>query len=447
MLRTLCSWVDSLRPGRDRCYAPTDSTSYDPMLKDQYNSRAILNSLQSLNHMQNWMEEVEADPTQGRQHIIPKRSGRNHSVGSIGPKGALPQAGRSTFKKSIIDMRDLYLRIGIDRYTMNRARNNKGAFGEAWALEMESAVEDAAFHRNRIVWGTGLGILAKLSGAHNAVTTLTLKDPGGVTGTVMPNRYLHGDTDGGMFIAVIDSSTQAVKGTATITAVNTNGNDVTVDTAITASDGDYVVVAQTPQQHSYNKEPEGILAAVDDGTYVATYHNIPRASVAIEKSHIVTGVGTLSQDAIQQAEDGVDIRVGDGPDAYAFEHGVGRALIAISEADRRYIGADLMRPDIGTSRVKKVSGPKSLVHGGKPCLVERDAPYGLWFGLKKGGFMRLTWPDTGWAEEAGGIMKWVDGYDEFTAYWMLFENYHNVYPARNFRMEGITTTQITAHAF
>jgi hypothetical protein len=41
----------------------------------------------------------------------------------------------------------------------------------------------------------------------------------------------------------------------------------------------------------------------------------------------------------------------------------------------------------------------------------------------------------------------VDGFDEFTAYWMLFENYHCVMPVRNFRGEGIDTNHITVRSF
>jgi hypothetical protein len=430
------------------CFMPaTDSTSFDPMFKDDYHATAILNSLNDENHIQAFMEEVEADPTQGRKHIIPKRVGRNFSVGSIGARGALPQANRSAFAKSEIDMRDLYLRVGIDRYTMNRSRNNKGAFAEALALEMESAVEDAAFHRNRIAWGDGRGILAKVNGTHTATTTLEVEDPMGIAGTQTPNRYLQGDSNGGMFIAILDSSTKAIKATATITACNTDGTDVTLDTAITAADGDFIVLAQSATQHSYNKEPEGLLAAVDDGTYVGTYHAIVRSTTPLEKAHVVTAVGTLSADAVQQAEDGVSIKVGKGPELYACEHGVARAIIAITEQDRRYSGADLMTPDAGTKRMKKPSGTGGLTLGGKKVLVDRDAPFKHLFGLRKGTFIRLTWPDTGWAEEGGGILKWVDGYDEFTAYWMLFENYHCVMPVRNFRAEGVDTNHITVRSF
>lgn len=429
-------------------FAPTDTTSYDPMFKDQYHARAILNSLQDENHVQAFMEEVEADPTQGRKHIIPKRVGRNFSVGSIGNRGALPQAGRSTFAKSEIDMRDIYLRVGIDRQTMQRSRNNKGAFAEALSLEMESGVEDCTFQRNRIAWGDGRGILAKVNGTHTATTTLEVEDPGGVAGTQTPNRYLQGDANGGMFIAILDGSAPTtIKATATIIACNADGTDVTLDTAITAADGDFVVLAQTATQNSYNKEPEGILAAVDDGTYVATYHGVSRTTYPIEKAHVVTGIGTMSADAVQQLEDGVNIKVGKGPEMYACEHAVARAIIGITEQDRRYSGADLMKPDAGTKRFKKPSGTGGLTLGGKPVLVDRDAPFKMLFGFRKDTFIRFTWPDTGWAEEGGGVLKWVDGYDEYTAFWALFENYHNVTPPRNFRGEGIDTNHITVRSF
>jgi hypothetical protein len=450
MIRTLIfRALDVLRPWQDRNFMPaTDSTSYDPMLKDDYHNEAILNSLNDENHALSWMEAVEADTTQGRQHIVPKRVGRNWSVGSIGARGALPQAGRSAFKESKIDMRDVYLRVGIDRFTMNRARNNKGAFKQALALEMETAVDDAAFVRNRMTWGYGAGILAKVSGAHASLTTIELKDPGNVTGTVMANRYIQGDANGGMFLAFLDGSTFAIKGTATVTAVNADGTDITVDSAQTLADNDVVVIAQTAAQTSYNKEPEGFLASIDDGTYVATYHNISRTTYPIEKASVFTGVGALSLDAIQQWIDSISIKVGGSIDMFMYEHAVARAYLALLEADRRYAtDANLMNPDGGTKRAKKPAGKGGPTYGNIPSLVDRDAPYGMAFGAKKDSFMRLTWPDTGWADEGGGVLKWVDGYDEYTAFWKLFENPHCLQPARNFRAEGITVNQLIVRSY
>lgn len=444
--------VGTLARGLDRFYMPAaDSTSWDPMIKDTYHPKAMLNTLNEENLALSVIEEVEAVPTQGRKHVIPKLIGRNYSASSIPIRGALPQADRGKFTKSEIDVRNIMVRIGLDEWTYQRTRNDKGAFGQAWGEETEIAIDSVAFQRNRQAWGTGRGILAKVNGAHAAQTTIELKDPGGVPnvgGVVfMANRYIQGDANGGMFLAFLDGTTFVIKGTATVTAVNTDGTDITVDTAITAADGDFVVLAQTATQSSFDVELEGFLAAVDDGTFVATYHAIVRSSTPVEKAHVVTGVGPISYDAIQQGEDACSIRVGGSSDTYAMQHDVARSLLALTDVDRRYSGADLMKPDGGTKRMKKPAGKGGMVVGGKECLVERDFPYGMFMGLRLSTFIMLTWPNTGWADKGGGVLKWVDGYAEYTAFWHLFQNMHCLAPSKNFRLEGVTTTGVVAKPF
>ena len=438
----LLAWLSTLRRGADRYYPPTDSTSYDAMLKDTYDNEAVLNSLNQENEGLAWMESVEADPTQGRQHVIPIRKSRNFAAGAIPVRGALPQAGRSEWDKWLIDMRVNYTRVGIDRWTMNRTRNDRGAFEEAWGLEMKKAVEDLAFVRNRQTWGYGKGVLAKVTGSHVAQTTVELKDPGGVVGTFLANRYIQI----GMFVHVIDGTTPTtIKGYGTVTAVNADGTDITLDTAVTCTTGDLVVPAQSATQNSYNVEPEGFLAMVDAGTYVAVYHNITRASVPVSCAQVITSVGTLSADAMQQWIDAVSIAVGGTVDVMTMHHDTARAYLALTELDRRYTGTDLTNPDAGTKRAKKPSGKGSLAYGNIPFLVDRDHPFGMVMGLKKNTFMRLVWPDVGWADEQG-IVKWVQGFDEFTAYYRLPENPHCTEPARNFRADGITTSQLVVRS-
>lgn len=424
----------------------SDLTQWDPLFKDDYGP-AIQNQLQTENIIQGFMEkEVADDSWVGRQKIVPTKLGRNWSVGSIGAGGALPQAGRSAYQDFKIGMRDVYGRVGFERWVIEQSRNKKGSWAQVIPQEMDGLVEDMSFRRNVIGWGSGAGLLAKVNGTHTATTTLTVKDPLGVSGTTNPNRYLFGDSTSGMYIAVLDSSTQAVKFTGTITAVNANGNSVTVDGAVTAADGDYVVIAQTAAQNSYNKEPEGILSGIDDGTYVGTYHNLSRTTYPILKSYVVTGVGALSLDAIQQPIDVVNIKVGKGIDAFACEHAVRRAYLALLEADRRYTGADLMAPDGGTKAAKKPTG-RNITYGDIPFIIDRDAPYGMLFGVNKGSWVRYVENEGQWADEEGHVMKWVAGFDQYTAFYYLLENYHCNFPNRNFRMEGITVNQLVVHSF
>lgn len=425
----------------------SDLTSWDPLFKEDYTNTRIMNTLNDENQIQQFMTtDISSDGWQGRRKIVPVKVGRNYAIGSIGSRGALPQAGRSSYVDFQIPMRDVYGRVGFEEWVIKQSRNKKGAYAEVIDAEMTGMVDDLAFRRNVMGWLAGTGIMALVSGAHSATTTLTLKAPGNVSGTSMPNRYLQGDATSGMFLAILDSSTQAVKATATITACNASGADVTLDTAITAADGDYVVIAQTPVQNSYGKEPEGMLSGIDDGTYVSTYHGVSRTTYPIMKSYVLTGVGPLSLDAMQQPIDAVSIKVGRGTKLLGMEHAVRRAYVNLLEPDRRYTGADLSRPDGGTVSAKKPTG-RSITYGDIPFLVDRDAPFGMIFGIDTDSWVRYAETDGEWAQDEGSVLKWVNGFDEYTAFYRIFENYHCHYPARNFRMEGITVNQIAVRSF
>lgn len=425
----------------------SDLVSWDPVFKDDYSNTKIINTLNDENQILQFMTtDVSDEGWFGRQKIVPVKVGRNWAIGSIGSKGALPNSGRSSYVDFKIPMRDVYGRVGFEEWVIKQSQSKKGSWAYVVDNEMSGMVEDLAFRRNVMGWLAGLGILALVSGTHTNTTTLTVKAPGNVTGTVVPNRYLQGDATSGMYVAILDSSTQAVKGVGTIVATNANGLDATLDTAITAADGDLVVSAQTPTGNSYNKEPQGILAGIDDGTYANPYHDVSRTTYPIMKSHVLTGVGPLSLDAMQQPIDAVSIKVGKGVNLLAWEHAVRRAYLALLEPDRRYTGADLMAPDGGTKAAKKAT-TRSITFGDIPSLVDRDAPYGMIFGINTDSWVRFAETDGEWAQNEGSVLKWVPGFDEYTAFYRIFENYHCHMPIRNFRMEGVTVNQIVVRSF
>lgn len=429
----------------------SDLTSWDPLFRDDY-APAIINQLSEEQNALDFMEsEVPDESWQGRKKIQPIKIGRNWSVGSIGAGGALPQAGRSAYKDFEIPMRDTYGRVGFERYVMEQSRNKKGAYAEVVAAEMDSLTEDLSFSRNRMAWGYGSGVLALVNGAVSAAaTSVTVDAPGNVAGSTMGNRYLFGDSVSGMFVAFLNASSLAIEHTSFITAYAAGGTTITLETAAPVggiSDNALIVTAQTPAQTSYNKEPEGILAGVDDGTYVGTYHNLSRTTYPILNAAVTTSVGALSLDAIQQALDKQSIRVGGkGIDFFACEHAVRRSYLALLEADRRYSGADLMRPDGGTAAAKKPTG-KKITFGDIPIMEDRDAPYRMLFGLTKASWIRYVMLEGKFADEDGSVLKQVPGFDQWTAFFLMMDNWHCQQPNKNLRMEGIDVNQIAAHAF
>ena len=422
----------------------SDLTQWDPLLKDDY-APAIVNQLQDENNILKFMEsEVPDDTWVGRKKIIPIKIGRNYSGGSIPAGGRLPQAGRSAYRDFEVPMKNTYGRVGFERNVILQSRSKKGSWQQVIPTEMESLSEALSFHRNRVCWGYGSGILALVNGTITASTTVTVDAPGNVTGSVMGNRYLYGDSTSGMFVAFLDGSNN-VEAVRTITGVAANGLSVTVDAAVTLTDNDKIVIAQSDAQNSFNLEPEGILAGIDDGTYVTTYHGLSRTTFPLLQSHVVTGVGALSLDAIQQPIDAVSIRVGAQIDFFGAEHAVRRAYLALLETDRRYTGADLMSPDGGTKAAKKPTG-KNITYGDIPFVVDRDCPYRMLFGVNKASWTRYVEDEGSWADDEGHVLKWVPEYDQYTAFFSIFDNFHNQTPNKNFRMEGIDVNQLVVHA-
>jgi len=51
-----------------------------------------------------------------------------------------------------------------------------------------------------------------------------------------------------------------------------------------------------------------------------------------------------------------------------------------------------------------------------------------------------------WADTEGSVLKWVNDYDQYTAFFYIYDNFHCQQPNRNFRMEGIDVNQLIVHA-
>lgn len=422
----------------------SDTTQWDPLFKDDYGP-AMISQLNDENLMTRWMDsEVSDDSWVGRQKVVPIMIGRNRSIGSIPNRGRLPAAGRSVFEDFKIPMRNTYGRVGFERNVIAQSRNKKGSWMQVIPAEMDALIEAMAFHRNRVVWGYGSGVLALVNGAQTADTTIEVDSPANVAGSVGGARFLDGDATSGMQVSFLDSGDN-VQGTATITGVATNLQSVTVDTAITCADNSRIVLAQSSAQHSLNQEPEGLLAGIDDGTYVGTYHDLSRTTYPILNANVSTGVGALSLDAIQQMVDGVHIKTGKMFDLFACEHAVRRAYLVLLESDRRYSGADLMRPDGGTAAAKKPGG-RTITYGDIPMFVDRDAPYKMLFGINKASWTRYVENEGQWADEEGSVLKWVADYDEYTAFYFSQDNFHCQRPNVNARMEGIDVNQLVLKA-
>jgi hypothetical protein len=307
-------------------------------------------------------------------------------------------------------------------------------------------VRDLATDRNRAMFGWGQGTLALINAADpDASATVAVDAPGGVAGSVNGPRFLQP----GMVCAFINPTGPAIRaGIRTISSINTANQTVTFDSAVgtAVADNDRIVRAASTAitlitDTSHGQEFMGLLGLVDDATYVTTLHNVSRTTYPIFGSHVIASVGALSADILQRGIDIAEQR-GEGEISNLIcHHSVRRAYLALMEADRRYIGAQLRRPDVGTVAAKL----GDVTYGEIPMIVDKDCPYGTLFGVDPSTFTRWVECEGEWADDDGTILLRLVNQDAYEARYRIFDNFSVDRPNSCFRLDGITATVVAIH--
>jgi hypothetical protein len=422
-----------------------DISAYDAALKEVY-EKTIVVLLNSRTVTRNRFKK-ETGSWEGRTVRYPLNVNRNQGTMFTSENGTLPDAGNQAYVETQIPIRYAHGRIQLSIQVIKHSRSNKGAFKRAMDQEMQGVVRDLSNKLNRAMFGWGLGVLALVNEATpSGNTTLIVDAPGGVAGATNGARWLQV----GKKIHFVNPGTGLLRSGAArnITAVATDGTNVTVDSAPDASvaDNDYIVQAAKLStaslgDTSYNKESMGLLGMVDDGDYVTILNNVNRSTYPIFNSVNIPSVGPLSADILQRGLD-VSDQVGEGAvQFFTCHHSVRRAYLTLMEADRRYSGGDLRSPDAGTKAAKM----KDVTFGDLPWYVDKDAPYGTLFGIDPMYFTRWVEVEGEWADDDGTILLRLVDVDAYEARYRVFENFSLDRPASCVRWDGITTNIVVAH--
>jgi hypothetical protein len=421
-------------------------TNLDGILKDIYEN-VVTEQMSTFSPVTERIEDVTEFEFDGRQARESAIMSFNEGVGGVPEGGTLPQPGNFAPEQFFIKMKYVYGSFQMTKQMMESAKTSKGAFKNAMSYSMDSLVRNLRREKARMLWGAGAGILAVVRTTATD-TTLTLKDPATVVSAVGGARYIRK----GMNIAEITSGGAFSVAYGLVSAVATAGDAVTIPSA-THTTGNFVVRANaaTPTvlaDTSYNNEPVGLLGLIDDGTYLGTLSGLARSSFPQLNSRVQASVGALSLDAIQLNFDVAD-QLGDADiDLLACHHAVRRAYLALLEADRRYTtpgfgsAGELGRPDGGTVAAKKRSSKAYVTFGDIEIVEDKFAPYDMLFGIDTKYLKHYVQIKGEWANESGAILRQVNGQDTWTAFYRIFENYHDSRPNSCFRMGGITTSKV-----
>jgi len=379
-----------------------DLAALNPLLKDEYEDY-VAELVHTETTALDLFTEGDVESADGRRVIIPAHLRRDHAgIGYVGEGRTLPTPAAEQSGFFTIPFRKSVARFQITKEAIDQAQTSRGSFVRTLSYVMDHLVENLTDIRNKAVCHFGADILGRVSGGQSSVTSLLVKDPGGV---VMPTNVSNASRffQVNQIIAALRNGTLVANTPFTVTGVTDATQTAPFNfiklgaNSISFNDGDILVRAGAttitdPADTSYLQPPMGLLGMVDDGTYVADYFGVSRNTWDVAKSYVFTNTGALSSDILQQ---GVDVAYSRGRgriSKFLCEQAVRRQLIALREGDVRYMGdpgtdGTKFKLDAGTAAGKLGS---TIAWSNVDILVDYNFPYGILLGLDESTLVRYT---------------------------------------------------------
>lgn len=344
-------------------------------------------------------------PYGGREVVWSAHVGRNPGVMASGEGGAVVAAGNQRAIQARATAKKIMGRVELTPEAIADSAKSEYAFVSARKDEMNRLIDDFARRNEHYLVGTGTGILGVCNGTPST-STITLKNPGGITNTAFGNRFVQP----GMSVALVNPNTGQLRTSSAVAVVSCNSSGASIVTATAPSngvDGDYLVQAASTSvtdilDTSFNAAPTGIMGLIDDGTYLTNYYGIDRTLFPNYASYVKAATGAFSTDIIQQSADVVDQKLNGKTTRLIMHHSTRRLYIQATDADRRYIGASLMKPDAGTAALKQ----GDLTLGEVPITPIRDFTLDAIMGLDEEQMDAVCYvSEKGkWVDEDGSIL-------------------------------------------
>lgn len=419
--------------------AGATTASIDGLLKENYES-FIAENVNNRNPLKE-VFKTESVPYGGRETVYDAHVSRNTSPMFTGEDGAFAEAGVQGHVQIRVGQKKLMGRVRLTPEAMYDTSKGEYAWRQARKDEMDNLIKDLARREEYSLNLDGRGVLALVNGAATSATQ-TVDAPGGITNANFGNRFVLAGT----YVGYVNPSTGTLRSPiAKVASVSSDGTQFVATASHTTVDNDYVVQAANSSvtdvlDTSYENAFWGLVALVDDGTYRTSYFGADRDVWPVYKSYVKASTGALSLDVMQQSSDVVDIKLNGKTNLLCMTHAIRRVYITLLQADRRYSGADLRKPDGGTAAFQQ----GDLTMGEVPIKALRDLPLDMVFGLdtENAGFTKYESEPGKWVDEDGRILVRVgfgtSARDAFEAWYRIRRQYHARYPGVNWRLDGIT---------
>lgn len=421
----------------------SDTQALDGIYKDYYEDY-VSEGVNNRNPLKDLTKFVDI-PYGGREVKWNAHVGRSAAVMPSGEGGGFPEAGNERSIQTSITAKKLVARIELTPEAMADSMKSEHAFVSARKDESNRMVDNISRREEHLLALDGRGVLALAAEASpTGNATLILDSPGGIAGASFGNRFIQP----GMYVALVNPATGVLRASSArlVTACSSDGANVTLASAPTnGADNDYVVQAANGSvsdilDTSYEQAFWGVMALFDDGTYRNNYFGIDRSQYPSHATYVKASAGAFSVDVLQQSSDVVDQKLNGQVNKLLMHHSTRRLYIQSLDADRRYSGADLRKPDGATAAFKQ----GDLTLGEVDIIAIRDFALDVILGLDAAA-SDLTcyvsekgkWDDTDgsiWVRSGVGS----SARHKYEAWYYNRKQYCAKNPGKSFRVDGIT---------
>jgi hypothetical protein len=420
------------------------------MLKQVY-TKAFENNVEKDSEVADLIQRAEGfeivDGPDGKQINIGHIFSSGGGVGSMNEDDYLYTPTPPTTKTSAITIKQHVAVVELSGRTLRRVKKGPAAF-VSWADKaLPMKAQRLAFHKDRQYLGTGTGVICRMngtpdgtgdpidnmfgiSGLDDRATHLLLRDDPIRLG---PNANGSSLRTGNLVVGLVDYTNKAIN-----TVVGVGGS---AGTATSAADNDYVFLGDGNVQGSGSREMMGLEGIIDDGTNVATFQGLTRASYPELNAQIVDSSAsgwdqTLSEEIL------------DYGDSLAFERGnMGKpSVILVNRSGQRSFWKNLKND-------RTINDPRGTYQGGKNRLkmmlgdrlvtiaAGRKVPESRAYGIDTSGIHRYTIGKGRWDDTDGDIWnRVVDGTgrkDAFFAVYVEEEELGADNPAGSFKITNL----------
>jgi hypothetical protein len=388
---------------------------------------------------------IKTDQTTGGRYIETAQMFRLPAgVGARSEGDYIPIPTSPSFENSRINLKKVMGTTEMNAEVLKKVRTSEAAFIDWADRALPSLVERVTHEVDRMMLGYGAGIKARVNAATPA-TNLVVDSGMGIANT--PDyllQFLEGET---LIASPNANGTSPRTGAMQVTAVDFDNDYIVVDALAAAlANNDFLFAGDTAGNSSGTREPMGIYGAVDDGSVVATFQNIVRATFPQWRSFVQDAQASpfaagqqLTEQLIMYCDDQVYIRGGGKID-----------LFVCSRKGTRQFWTDLVG-DRSINDPRSFMGGKSKVGmllGDRTVTLKtaRKCPATVAFGITLSTFTKYMLHEWQWDDTTGSIWRQVSDAtgrkDAFFSYGSLYMEIGNGDPQKNFRIENLDVTGI-----